>query len=94
MIGEDEGDDELRARLPPRALSALLADAAVRTALRSSRLRSVLRAIDCAQDRVAVLESMRRSEGDKFTDFLDDMLVAMGVAAREQGGVVFSGLEP
>lgn len=89
---EDDGEDELRARLPPRSLASLRSDERVTSALRSSRLRAALRAIDSAPDRVAALEAAHRTEGPPLAAFFDDVLVALGVAVREGQGIVFTGL--
>jgi hypothetical protein len=90
---EDDGEDELRARLPPRSLVSLRSDERVTSALRSSRLRAALRAIDSAPDRVAALEAAHRMEGPPLAAFFDDVLVALGVAVREGHGIVFTGLQ-
>ena len=64
-----------------------------RHAASDSRLRRALRAIDAAPDRRAALDSFRRAEGAPFAQFLDDVLVALGVATRGAGGVVeFTGI--
>jgi len=86
---EQADEDELQARLPAELLERLCADAGMAAALRDPRLRRVLAAIDQAPDRVAALEAFKRSEGAPFREFVDAMLVALGVAQRvalEGGG--------
>ncbi len=88
----DDCEDTLSAKLPEALLQAMSRDPRVVSALGSSRLRKALLAIDQAPDRVLALESFKRSEGAPFRDFLDDVLLALGVAVRgEGGGVEFTG---
>lgn len=88
----DDCEDTLSAKLPEALLQAMSRDPRVESALGSSRLRKALLAIDQAPDRVLALESFKRSEGAPFRDFLDDILLALGVAVRgEGGGVEFTG---
>ena len=89
-------DDELRARLPAERLERLLADPRVAAAMGDARLRRILAAIDAAPDRVSALEACKRAEGAPFRAFLDDVLVALGVAQRIAtdggSGIEFLGL--
>ena len=79
---EEEEEEEEGARVPPERLERLGADAALRAALRDSRLQAVLRAIDAAPDRAAALAEARRVHGAQLGALLDDMLVAVGAAER------------
>jgi hypothetical protein len=78
----DDGDDEEGVRVPPERLARLGADAALRAALRDSRLQAVLRSVDAAPDRAAALAEARRAHGPRLGALLDDMLVAVGAAER------------
>jgi hypothetical protein len=96
---EAADEDELQACLPGELLARLCADPGVASAMGDPRLRRILAAIDQAPDRVAALEAFKRSEGAPFRGFLDDILVALGVAQRvalEGGGwgTEFLGLPP
>lgn len=95
--GAEDGDDELRARLPLERLERLLREPRLAAALRDPRLRRTLAAIDGAPDRVLALNSARCAEGEPLREFFDDVLVALGVARRVplaggQWGVEFDGL--
>jgi len=94
-----EEDDTLDAKLPDYLLFRMASDPKVASALGSARLRRVLLSIDKSQDRVLALESFKRTEGAPFRDFLDDILVGLGVAKRVScgegsWGVEFLGLPP
>lgn len=88
------GDDAMQEEglLPDATLARLTRDPELLTALRDPRLQRVLTAIDGARDRPEALKAAKRTEGKQFQEFLDRMLVALGVCERGAGGeVVFVG---
>lgn len=78
--------------LPDATLARLTRDPELLTALRDPRLQRVLAAIDGARDRPEALKAAKRTEGKQFQEFLDRLLIALGVCERGAGGeVVFVG---
>ena len=97
LEGKEAEDDELQARLPADLLERLCGDPTVASAMSDPRLCRILAAIDRAPDRVAALEAFKRKEGAPLRNFLDDVLVTMGVAQRVPlahggSGIEFLGL--
>ena len=83
----DEEDDAYRVTLSDAQLHKLHQSAGVVQALRDSRLRKLLTAIDTAPDREAALERARVQD-EHFRVFIDTMLNAVGYAEPVTGGRV------
>ena len=78
--GSDDADAVL---LTDAQLGRLPASAEIVEALRDPMLRRILREVDAAPDRGAVLRHYRDVEGARFGRLLDSLLMAAGAAERD-----------
>ena len=91
---DDDNDFSSKSSLPQDSLLKLRHDVSLRSVLRDSRLQAIFRQIDKASDRGAALSDAKKKYGRDFTRVLDNMLVAVGAATEEEGGIItFVGLK-
>lgn len=84
---------DLGVHVPIDRLQRISTNASLVQAVRDPKLQRVLLAIDGSQDPAKVLQHAKDTEGPRFAQFLDELLVTMGAAERcEGGGVQFVGL--
>ena len=84
-----EAADAACAVATPEHFARVRAAGSIVAALRDPQLQRALAEIDGAEDPVAMLARMRRVP--RFAAFVDELLVAAGLAERADAGVVFTG---
>lgn len=78
--------------LSERRLARLAEDKTLVQALADPRLQRLLLAIDGSEDPREALSRAKLGEGKQFQDVIDRMLIAVGVAVKnEDGSVTFTG---